>query len=284
MTRKTIALLMISISLLAQKSDLKTKLDAYIFKLPAPIKVCISVNSLTSAKTQYHRNANQLVPAASLIKLPILIELYAQAAEEKLDLDDKYTFLETDVASQDGALHQNSVGKTFTFKELSRLMMIASDNSATNILIKKLSKDGVNARMKSMGFNQLYLNRKMMDTAAINLGIQNFISTREMNLLLQKLYNYEVLTKKTCITILNLMTECNDKTTFSAQLPDHIKIAHKTGSLNIVRSDAGIVFTQHPFIISATVEGFKAEAEAEKILADLAKLSYDYFQPKQAEK
>jgi beta-lactamase class A len=275
MSRKTILLLLLTISSFAQKPSLKTNMDDFIAKLPPHLKVSVSLNSLVESRTQYHRNANMLVPAASLIKLPILIELLYQEDEDRLDLDDEITFDEKDIADQDGSLHQNSVGKKFKFRELARLMMVASDNSATNIIINKISKEAVNARMKSLGFQQIYLNRKMMDTAAVRLGIQNFVSSREMNLLLSKVYNQEILNKKYCKYILELMNQCNDKTTFPAGLPKGVGIAHKTGTLGIVRSDAAIINADYPFALTALVEGFKTESEAENILAQIATIAYE---------
>ncbi len=275
MSRKTILFLFLSFYSFAQKPVLKTNMDDFITKLPAYLKISISLNSLVESRTQYHRNANMLLPAASLIKLPILVELLYQEDENKLDLDDEIVFEEKHIADQDGSLHHNSVGKKFKYRELARLMMVASDNSATNLIIEKLTKESVNARMKNLGFQQIYLNRKMMDSAAVKIGIQNFISCREMNLLLAKIYNYEILNKKYCKSIIDLMTQCNDKTTFPAELPKGIAIAHKTGSLSQIRSDSGIIYAENAFALTATVEGFKSEAEAESILAKIASIAYE---------
>ncbi len=257
----------------AQNQALTSNLDAYISQLPAGVRVNLQVESL-KGRVYASRAADEAVPSASVIKIPILVELMEQVKAGKLDLDDTYVLLATDKTGGSGIIAQYADGTKMTINELARLMMVASDNTATNILIRKVGREAVNERMKQFGFPGLQLHRVMMDTAAVARGIDNHVTTRDINALLRLIYNHKVANKALCERMMSFLLQNEDKTTLPRFIPQTVRVAHKTGGLTYVRGDAGIVFTANPFVISVFVRGIETE-KAEKIIGEIGEICYN---------
>jgi beta-lactamase class A len=258
----------------AQKSILKSKIDQYLQQLPAEIKVSMAVEDLQGKKLFTFRE-NEKVPSASVIKVPIMVELMEQVKAKKINLEEKYEIKDSDKAGGSGILAEEKNHKTLTIRELCQEMIRVSDNTATNILIKKLGMEKINARLEKLGLHQTRLNRIMMDTAAVKQGRENWINVLEINELLRKIYFKKVATPLLCDEMMKILKNCEDKTTIPRNIPSEIKIAHKTGGLPYVRGDAAIIFTKMPFIISIFVEGFKNIEDAEKMIGDLGEICFN---------
>src|SRR5262249_42901875 len=124
-------------------------------------KVAIAVKHLVSGESFFY-NADEVMPTASLIKLPILIEAYLQAIERKVKLTDPVTLHEADKVPGSGILTANfSDGATFPLRDAIGLMVVFSDNTATNLVLDRIGIKPVNERMKVWGLKQTRLNRKV---------------------------------------------------------------------------------------------------------------------------
>lgn len=253
------------------KAQMKEKINAYLQKLPTEISVSMSVENLKGKKLFVH-NEQAKVPSASVIKIPIMIELMEQAHAGKINLGEKYILNSEDKTGGSGIIANEQDGIMYTIEELCREMIRVSDNTATNILIKKVGMENVNARLEQLGAIQTRLNRVMMDTEAVKQGRENWVNTLEINELLRKIYANEVASPQLCNLMINILKKCEDNTTIPRNLPKELTIAHKTGGLPYVRGDAAIIFTEKPIILSIFVQGFKTTEEAEKIIGDLAAL------------
>lgn len=256
----------------AQNQSLQSSLDAYIAQLPSGVRVNLQVESL-QGKIYASHDANEAVPSASVIKIPILVELMEQVKMGILHLEDNYTLLATDKTGGSGIIAKYADGTTMTINELARLMMVASDNTATNILIRKVGREAVNERMKQLGLLNLQLNRVMMDTTAVARGIDNYVTPHDINALLRLIYNRKVVNKALCERMMEFLLQNEDRTTLPHFIPQTVRVAHKTGGLTYVRGDAGIMFTANPFVISVFVRGIETE-KAEKIIGEIGEICY----------
>ena len=99
-------------------------------------------------------NGDELFPMASVFKVPVIVELYKQVEAGRLSLDDKIMLKEADKVPGSGILRELSEGLGVTIKDLSRLMMILSDNTATDLIVERVGEDNVNATMKGLGLNK----------------------------------------------------------------------------------------------------------------------------------
>ncbi|HEY1056620.1 MAG TPA: serine hydrolase [Emticicia sp.] len=250
------------------------RINDYLSRLPPVIKVSMSVESITGEKYFTHR-PEVTVPAASIIKVPILMELMEKVKAKQIDLNAIHVLQAVDRAGDSSIIADKPDGTKFTIRELAQEMIHSSDNTATNILIKEVEMADVNQNLMRLGSTKTRLNRIMLDTLAVKQGRQNWVNTIEINDLLRKIYEKKVATPALCEEMISILKNCRDKTTIPRNLPKDLVIAHKTGELGYVRGDAAIVYTKQPFILSIFVEGFKDLNQAEQIIGDLAEICWE---------
>lgn len=253
--------------------SLNDSLRAYLNQLPASVQVSLSVQSLTNNHNAFSYRADVRVPSASVIKLPIMLELMERVKAGSIQLDDVHILTESEKVGGSGVLQTYPDQSRVTYRELLRLMMVHSDNTATNIFSSKLGREAINQRMRTIGLTQSQLNRVMMDTLAAKQGRENYVTAREMNTLLTKIYRHHVATPALCEQIIDVLKKNEDMLTIPALLPQTVAVAHKTGTLAYVRGDAGIIYASKPFVLSVFVEGVPI-AEAERIIGEIALICY----------
>src|SRR4051794_24598004 len=212
-------------------------------------KVAIAVKHLGTDEA-YFLNADRVMPTASLIKLPVLIETYLQDVEGKLKLSDNLTLRDADKVPGSGILTANfSDGATFPLRDAVRLMTVFSDNTATNLVLDRVGIKAVNERMKEWGLKETRLNAKVYrgSTTSVNpertkkYGLGS-TTAREMVTLLEELVVSDRVKPAAKQTILGLLHKCEDKDKFPRFLPEGVAVAHKTGSLSNARTDAGLIY------------------------------------------
>ncbi len=255
-----------------QKPDF-APLETYLMSFSSKMRINIQVESL-DGYVYFSQQPQEMVPSASVIKIPILVELMEQVKAGHFQLEDKYILADSDKVGGSGVLSKRMAGEEMNIDELARLMMIASDNTATNVIIRKVGRENINQRSRSLGLESLQLNRLMMDTAAVARGIDNYVTCRDINTLLRLIYHQKVATPMLCERMMGFLYENQDTLTLPRLIPKHIKIAHKTGGLAYVRGDAGIVFGEVPFVISVFIRDTKVE-EAEKMLGEIGEICFE---------
>ncbi|WP_234734901.1 serine hydrolase [Tellurirhabdus bombi] len=272
--RFLIFFLLLSTELAAQ--SLSDVLTPYLQELPTKVQVNIAVESLKGRNQSFFHQADERIPAASVIKLPIMVEAMEWVKNGRLALDSLHLLLESEKVGGSGILHTYPPNSRVTYRELVTLMMTHSDNMATNILIRKLGMDQINQRIRAMGLSQSQLNRVMIDTAAVKRGIENYVTTREMNTILTKIYKKKLVTPSLCEQMIDILKQNKDTKAIASLLPATTAIAHKTGTLTYVRGDVGIVYARKPFVLSVFVRGTTTE-EANLIIGRLAEICFKHF-------
>lgn len=248
-------------------------LKNYLATLPADMPVSVVILDKDST-VLFQQNANKIVPAASSIKVPILIELLYQTIANRYKLSDEYFVKETDKVGGSGDLQYEPPQK-LSFEQLATEMIRVSDNTATNILIEKVGMKNVNAMLTYHGFVATQLNRKMMDFEAIKLGKQNYTSAAESARLMYLLLTNKILNENNCKKALEILLTCQDVTTIPRYIPTTVPIAHKTGTLDYVRIDVGVIFGDNPLIISILVENYESVEFAETVIGTISKIAFD---------
>ena len=141
--------LLFSGSVAAQSLDDRVKPIVASFKG----KVSLFAKNLDSGET-YALNPDERVRTASTIKIAVMIEAFARVAEGKAKWTDEVVLTKEKKVSGSGILGELSDGLKLTLRDAVNLMMILSDNTATNLVLDVLTTDAVNARMESLGFKQ----------------------------------------------------------------------------------------------------------------------------------
>ena len=207
-------------------------------------------NLVTGEIIEYNEEKSML--AASLIKLPILVECFNQMSKGTVSRSEIFVTKEDDKVPSCGALNYMQDNLQVRFKDLYVLMIILSDNYATNLLIDKLGIENINKLIKEIGLNNTIINRKMFDSEKAKLGLENYTSVKDISYLLEKMYRKELIDEKSSEEMMNILKNqrLNGKIPFFLHsLKPKIEIAHKTGEDTNITHDVGIVFSKEPFII-----------------------------------
>ncbi len=234
----------------------------------------------------FSHNKCDIFPAASLVKICILIELYRQSIEEGLCLSTPFTILEEFRTTGSGILQGLSDRVSMTLSDLAILMMQFSDNTAANALIATLSREKINQTMIELGLEHTTLQCDRIDVIAVVDDPHKLATTtpQEMATLFMHLTQEEILTPRVCREILTIMKRGGNKRRISGQLPfrSDITVFHKTGTLKGVCNDAGLVrFSGGQYIISAlsknvaVSEDPRYPSQAEQVIARLSRWVFD---------
>jgi beta-lactamase class A len=212
-------------------------------------KVAVAIKHLGTGETFYH-DEDEEMPTASLIKFMIMLEVYLQVSEGRLKLSDTITLRKADMVPGSGILtYHFSDGATFPLRDAVRLMMVYSDNTATNLVLDRIGLDATNKRLDSWGITHTRINAKvfMGSTTSLNkdrtkkFGLGS-TTARETILLLEKVHQGKVVNQEVCKEMLGHMKKCDDKLKLKHFLPEGIELAHKSGTVSDARTDAGILY------------------------------------------
>jgi beta-lactamase class A len=227
-------------------------LDGRIAPLAAAHKgqVAVAVKHLVTGES-YYLNADAVMPTASLIKVAVMIETYQQAAEGKLKLSDRVTLREEDKVPGSGLLtYHFSDGATFSVRDAVNLMMSVSDNTATNLVLDKVGVASVNRRMEEWGLKETRINAKVFRGSTTSVDPERSkrfglgsTTAREMAKLMEELQTGERFRPALKQCMLGHLRKNEDAKKFPRLLPPGTAMAHKDGSVNDARTDAGIIHT-----------------------------------------
>jgi beta-lactamase class A len=187
-----------------------------------------------------HVNSGRKYPAASLIKIPIMMEAFFQAEEGALDLNRQVRISEIEKAGGAGVIQSLSAEASLSLLDCITLMIIVSDNSAANLLIKLLGKKNINDRMHGLGLQTTVLGRKMMDFEAAAKGIENFTTAADMVKCLRAIKDGKLFTEKNRSKMLDIMEAQQFREKLPAIASKELKIANKTGELPGIEHDCAI--------------------------------------------
>ena len=286
-----VSTLLIALAFLGTEPD-RGSLDLSLQKLAAAHKgkVAYSLKHLGTGETIFH-NADEVMPTASLIKLPIMAEVYAQVKEGKLKLDDMLALTKEEMVPGSGILTDHfSPGAQFSLRDTVRLMIVYSDNTATNMVLEKTGLKAVNDRMGSLAMRETRINAKVYKASTTSIDAERTkkyglgsTTARETLKLLELLHKGELVSAEASKAMLEHLKKGDDKEKFPRFLPKGVTVAHKTGSISNARTDAGILyFKEGPIaLVVLTNENddkrFVPDNAGNKICADIAKAVVDYF-------
>lgn len=183
------------------------------------------------------------ISTASTIKLPILIHVALEVEGGSHAWDEPLTLTDEDKVRGSGILFGLSAGLTLSLRDTCYLMTVLSDNTATNMIIDRFGLEAINARIRQLGLEHTTLFRKAFtpDTAEsreFGLGVT---TPREMGHLLIKLAHKEIGREETTAAILDMLAAQQDRAAIPRYLPADWKYAGKTGRIEHLRGDVGIV-------------------------------------------
>jgi beta-lactamase class A len=302
----------------ARASSQLARLQARLQEMAAafPGTMGIAVRDLKTGE-EVSINGDRPFPMASVYKVPIMVEVFRQIEAQKFALDDRIELGDEQRTLGSGVLTLMSNGLKPAIKDLITLMIILSDNQATDILLKKVGAENVTATMRSLGLNNLRVDRTTfelirdyiatMDESVRGKTYQEIIaaprtrqvapeiqakadgafarvmkdvsSPREMALLLEKIYQGKAANQESCRMMMTILGQQQFNQRLPRYLPDSARMAHKTGTIGSTTNDAGVMFVRGHAIalVVFTVDKRAARGEVEEQMGRVARAVYDFF-------
>jgi len=249
--------------------NLKSNLEDNLNQLDG--EVSLYVKLLNSGEI-FSLNESHQFWAASVIKIPLVVEFFRQVKTGAHDLKKRVVIKPENIVKGSGVVHLLDAGNAYTTGDLVKLAMILSDNAATNEVIDLVGWENVEKHMKELGLESTTFRHKMMIKAGRG---PNLITTKDVSLLLEKLFEDELPYSK---DILDILSEEKLRDRIPKYIPNDIKISHKTGSLSEAVHDVGIVFSDNPFIFCFLTDNQKNKELTKETVGKCAKLCFDYVQ------
>jgi beta-lactamase class A len=223
-------------------------------------------------------NADEVFPTASTIKIHILAHLLELEEQGTLELDQRVTIDHRGDYPGSGVLAYLDSDIELSRRDVASLMIIVSDNTATNMCIDWATYDGVNEMAARLGLSSTKLRRKMQDHESVAAGLENVSSPRDLVSFLGQLYRGEGLSKAVCAETLRIVRKPKHGYMTPA-LPEDLVVANKPGGMEFVRNDAGIVYLpRRPYTLCVmTKYGTTPHVVRERFISDLGEVVYGYM-------
>jgi beta-lactamase class A len=228
--------------------------------------------------------------AASTMKIPVMIELFHQFRQGKLNLDDPLAIKNEFHSIVDGSAFAldpkedseaelyKAVGQTRTFRQLCDLMITVSSNLATNLLIEKLGVDNIRAGVHTLHADGMNVLRGVEDQKAFDQHLNNTTTAQGLATLLEAIAKGQAVDQEASREMIEILQRQSFNEGIPAGLPAGARVAHKTGEITKIHHDAAIVFAPEPFVLVVLVRGLEDKKQSAALIADIARLAYQATQ------
>lgn len=237
-------------------------------------------------KTELFLRPDEPFHAASTMKLPVMIELFRQAKEGKLRLDDPLPIRNEFHSIVDGSVYKldpavdsetdlyKAEGQTRTLRQLCELMITVSSNLATNLLIDKLGVENIRATVHAYGADGMNVLRGVEDGKAFEKGMNNTTTARGLEVLLGAIAEGKAADSDSSRQMVEILEQQKFNEGIPAGLPPGIRVAHKTGEITKIHHDAAIVYAERRYVLVVLVGGIEDEKVSAKLIADISRTLY----------
>ena len=241
-------------------------------------------------------NADEAFHPASTIKVHVMMEVFHQAEEGLLTLEECLPIVNSFTSIADGStfslLQRDDaeqmlyprIGERESIAELTRLMIVRSSNLATNILLEKIGTKNVSDFIRALGIEGLNFVRGVEDNVAFQLAMNNSATARGLTQTMKLVAEKKVVSAQASEKMIEILLGQEFNESIPALLPGSAKVAHKTGWTGDVYHDTGLVYAERarrsPYAISIMTRGFAEdqEREAHACMARISKLIYEQLQ------
>ena len=281
-------------SLLAcQQPTPKEKLQAAVMAQIDSVggEVAVAFLNLDDRADSLFINTDSAFHAASTMKVPVMIELFRQQREGKINLNDTIVLVNEfksivdgspysmDIADDSDDVIYNKIGTKVTLHELMVPMITVSSNLATNVLIELVGAKNVTATMRGLGAAHIQVLRGVEDQKAYDLGLSNSTTARDLLVILEAIANNRAGAPGDCAAMVDILEGQQFNEIIPFYLPKEVRVAHKTGVITALHHDAGIVYLPDGrsyvlVLLSKNLKDFDAGTQQ---LARISKIFYDYM-------
>jgi beta-lactamase class A len=232
---------------------------------------------------------DEVFHAASTMKVPVMMEVFRQAKEGQLSLEDFIAIKNDFISIADNTRYSISaesdseqslykrIGQAETVRELVRLMIDMSSNLATNLLIERVTAPRVMNLMDLLGAKNMRVLRGVEDQKAYRQGLNNTATARDLMIILRSIAERRAVSSKASDEMTKILLDQRFNEGIPAGLPASVRVAHKTGSITRINHDAGIVYPpgRKPYVLVVLTRGIDDEKRAHKLIADISRAVFD---------
>lgn len=236
-------------------------------------------------------NEREMFHAASTMKTPVMIEIFRQAAEGKIRLEDTLPVRNEFFSIVDGSSYQltpaddsddevyQKIGTGQTIEYLLFHMITRSSNLATNLLMTLATGEQVTATLRNLGAPTMQVMRGVEDSKAYRQGLNNVTSAFDLMKVFEQIALGKAVNKEASQQMVNILLQQFHKDLIPAKLPEGTRVAHKTGWITGVHHDSGIIFLPGGGQLVLVLLSKKAtdEPATKQMLATIARLVYDFY-------
>jgi beta-lactamase class A len=221
------------------------------------------------------------------MKVPVMIELFRQAAAGTLSLDDPLPIRNEFRSIVDGSPYQLSVGddsdaevyaaigKTMTLRQLCEAMITVSSNFASNLLIEKLGVENIRRTVTALGAEGMQVLRGVEDQKAFDKGMNNSTTARGLLVLFEKLASGRAVDPRSDAAMIEILKRQKFNDGIPAGLPAGTPVAHKTGTITRIHHDAGVVYAARPYVLVVLVRGLQDQKQSAAVMAGISKAVFE---------
>jgi beta-lactamase class A len=219
---------------------------------------------------------SQALPAASLIKIPILAALFYEVDAGRVRLDEKLVMRKDLIASNAGGMQYEPVGSKYSVLETATEMIRISDNTATNLLIDRLGgPEALNRMFRRWGLKSTEIKNLLADLEGTNLT-----SPEDLVRVLALVEKGILLSGRSRDRFLSILRTTETNTLLNKGLKPEAKIAHKTGDIASSVGDAGLIDmpSGKRYLMAAMVQRPWNDLRANELIRQMSKAAYQYLE------
>jgi beta-lactamase class A len=226
--------------------------------------------------TTFGVNAQLVFPQASAIKIPILVELFRQAERRPGLLREQRPVTASVQVGGSGVLrHLGDGSSALALEDHAVLMIVLSDNTATNVLIDELGMEAVNRTMAELGFSNTLLQRKMIHPDASARGEENLSSPRDAAALMALIHRCDLPVSQDACARIRAILEIPKRGPVREPVPSSVPIAFKPGGIEGVATVWALVgLPDRPYALAVMTNYGTNGNEA---VRDVSSAAYEYF-------
>lgn len=291
MSMTVAALFTCALAVPAQAEELRARAEVERLIRESGAEVAVAFRTLNRqagapARLELLIDPDKAFHAASTMKVPVMIELFRQAAAGQLRIDERMTVVNQFRSIVDGSPYTLSmgddsdadvykrIGTAMTLRELCEPMIILSSNFATNLLIERLGAENVQRTVTEMGAGGMQVLRGVEDTKAFEKGLNNSTTARALLVLMERIARGAAVDAASSAAMQDILLRQHFNDAIPAGLPAGTRVAHKTGSITKINHDAAIVLAPKPFVLVVLVRGIEDGARSSALIAAITRAIY----------
>ena len=256
-------------------SELQTRLA--LASVSAPGLVGIAIKDLSTGYSSGY-NADASMPAASTIKIPVMVEVFRQMSIGNLTLTQTVGLMRSDKDYGSGDICDATPGTRYSVKTLLWQMITESDNTATNMLIRLVGRRQINLTMRDLGLRRTMLGDDIRTSSSrIRYSLRS--SPRDMVALLESMARDRLVDPWSSHEMLGILMGQQHNSLLPQPLPEGLEIAHKTGSLHDTLNDVGVVYLDsEPYVIAVMTTNLPSLNSGRRFIRNVSRLAYTSFE------